>query len=83
MWGNLWIIWIKIGLRNVDNIEHLGLGLGIELGLGLGLGLGWNWQNWLVFCFVAIDDDPRFNLAETYTRLGTCAPASNKRFGEC
>ena len=24
-----------------------------------------------------IDDDPRFDKAETYTRLGTCASASN------
>ena len=36
--------------------------------------------NWLVFCFLAIDDDPRFDKAETYTRLGTCAPASNDRY---
>ena len=28
---------------------------------------------------MAIDDDPRFDKAETYTRLGTCAPASNYR----
>ena len=29
---------------------------------------------------MAIDDDPRFDKAETYTRLGTCAPASNKNY---